>query len=97
MDIFRLWDIGASRGGVDIYEGIYGFLRYRLTIAGRRPQLDWNDLLIVDTRSPFVNVQGRLVFGVELVYEAVYVVSRGRNDICVSSLVDYPTPIRCSR
>ena len=37
MDIFRLWDIGASRVSVDVYEGIYGFLRGCLTIAGRRP------------------------------------------------------------
>ena len=37
MDIFRLGDIGASGGGVDIYEGIYGFLRCRLTVAERRP------------------------------------------------------------
>jgi hypothetical protein len=51
------------------------------------------DLLIVDTRSPFVDVQGRLVVEVELVYKAVYIVSRGRNVICVSSLVNDPTPI----
>ena len=37
MDIFRLWDTGASIDGIDVYEGIYGFLRGRLTITRGHP------------------------------------------------------------
>jgi hypothetical protein len=92
MDIFRLWDIGAGRDGVDVYEGIDGILRGRLTIAGIRPWLNWMDPLIVDTSSLFVYVQGRLVVWAELEYEAVDIVSRGRDDIRVTSLVNDPTP-----
>jgi hypothetical protein len=94
MDILRLWDIGASIGEVYVYEGIYGFLRGRLTVAGRRGQLYWNGPLLVVMRSPFIPVQGGLVLGIELVYETEYMVSRGRDDICITPLVNDPTPIR---
>jgi hypothetical protein len=94
MDILRLWDIGASPDDVYVYEGMYGFLRGRLTVAGRRSQLDWNGPLLVHMGDPFVLVQGGLVLGTELVYETEYIVSRGRNDICVAPLVNDPTPIR---
>jgi hypothetical protein len=35
MDILRLWDTGAGIDEVNVYEGINGFLRGRLVVAGR--------------------------------------------------------------
>ena len=35
MDIFRLWDVRGSIDEIYVYEGLNGFLRGRLTVAGR--------------------------------------------------------------
>jgi hypothetical protein len=94
MDILSLWDIAAGTVEVYVYQCIYGFLRSRVFAAVRRSKLDWDGPLLVHIGSSFVLVQGCLILRIELVHEAIHTVTGRRNDICVASLIDDPTPMR---
>lgn len=94
VDILCLWDIATGIDEVYIYQRIYGFIRSRLVVTGGRDELDRNDPLFVDEGGPFALVEGLLILRTELVQETIHMVSRGRNDIRVASLVNDPTPVK---
>jgi hypothetical protein len=96
MDIFRPWDVAVGTGEVYIYHRIYGSLRSRLVVAGGRgdSEFDRNDPLVVDIGKTLAHVQGLPVLGTDFVQGTIDIVPRGRNDICVASLVNDPAPTK---
>ena len=95
MDIFRHWGVASGTVKVYINHPIYSSLRSRLVAGGRGDlELDRNDPLVIDKGKPLTLVQDLLVLRTELVQGTIHMVPRGRNDICVASLVNDPTPTK---